>query len=234
MVLLIQFRTDQSGPHEIQCVYDSFPDEFPNLEIVNAKSNHITTEDLQAHAQDARAVLLGGCGENGYETNEPEKLERLKQKIEPVISQLLATDTPTLGLCFGHQLVADIAGGVVGTPEDQSETGIAEMALTKHGRSDPIFSALPSSFHAVVGHKASVTKKPENALHLAESNHHSLQALRYGSNVYTCQFHPELEAGDLFDRLQMYPEYTKHEIPYDRDTTLEARQIIDTFFATYA
>lgn len=230
MILLIQFRNDQSGPHEIKCVHEVADINFQNLQITNAHAEHITSDDLVRQIQKAKAVLLGGCGENA---DDKAALFELEKKIKPAVKKIIKENIPTLGLCFGHQLIAGFLDGKIGTPKKQAETGIAEIYATDSGKKDKLFESLPSPFHGVVGHKISVTEKPTKAVHLAESDLCKYQAFRYGDNIYTCQFHPELSMDGLFNRLELYPEYMENEIEYDRTVTLEAQKIAEEFFVQY-
>ncbi len=230
MILLIQFRSDRSGPHEIKCVHNVADVEFQDLQIINAYADHVSSDDIVRQAQEADAVLLGGCGENA---DDKTAVFELEEKIQPVVDKIIKEDIPALGLCFGHQLIAGLSGGEVGAPEKQAETGVAEIYLTEAGREDDLFNSLSSPFHSVVGHKVSVIKKPDKAVHLAKSQLCKYQALRYGDNVYTCQFHPELDTNDLFERLELYPEYMENEIEYDKDMEVEAKQVTTNFFERY-
>lgn len=232
MVLLIQFRGDQSGPHEVQCVYDSIGIPYPRYRIINASSSDTTSEELLSQCKRATAVLIGGWGENGYEAATPEKQEQLKnvrEKMRPAIEYLIKEDKHTLGMCFGHQLIADLAGGTIEVDMKQAETGIGTIDLNDEGAADPLLGGFGPSFHAILGHKASVTAFPEGAVHLATTAIHPLQAFRLGNNVYGTQFHPELNLQELEERLQMYPEYRNLEFDFDRSLKIEADRIAQRF-----
>lgn len=235
MLLLIQFRTDRSGPHEISCVHQASELPFQDIVTVNAHSRAETDEAILHRAKQATAVLLGGCGESGFEaSNTNQKQFRdAYEKVAPTLSWILSEDIPTLGLCFGHQLLADFTDGVVAQRDSLAETGIAELSLTDEGKKDPLFSGLPNPFRAVVGHKTSVVTKPDDAVNLAESSNCQYQAFRYQNNIYTCQFHPELNIDGLTERLKLYPEYLENELQYDRTKPVDADQIAARFFSTY-
>lgn len=93
---------------------------------------------------------------------------------------------PTLGVCFGHQLVATALGGeVVGMGE--YELGYREIAHD----GDPLFAGLEDPFLAFTTHSDTVTTLPSGASVVAE-NDFGVQAFRTDRAVGV-QFHPEYD-----------------------------------------
>ena len=229
MILLVQFRTDQSGWHEIKCVYEATGLAHNNIAIVNAANEKTSAEDIIDEANKADLVLLGGVGESGFEA-ETDKAKKAflaaKRKMEPVIEHLTYECIPTLGLCFGHQLIADILGGKVTEDSTLAETGIAKICLTEKGKSDKLLQSMDECFPAVVGHKVSVTDLPDNCTKLAESDCCPIQAFRFQDVIYGFQFHPELTEETLNDRLEMYPEYKNYDLENSFDQPITAKNII--------
>lgn len=99
---------------------------------------------------------------------------------------------PFLGICLGHQLLADALGGTCG-PQRPPEVGILDVELTDIGKVDPVFGSLPHRVKALQWHSAQVSKVPEDAVILAESDVCPVQAMRIGGNAYSMQYHVELE-----------------------------------------
>ena len=106
------------------------------------------------------------------------------------VRRALDRDLPVLGVCWGHQLLADAVGGTVEAMDDR-ETGYREVYLTRAGSSDPVFAGIESPFLAFTTHGDAVVDLPEGATRLAE-NDYGLQAFRHGSAVGV-QFHPEYD-----------------------------------------
>lgn len=105
---------------------------------------------------------------------------------------------PFLGVCLGHQLLADALGGTCG-PQRPPEVGILDIELTEAGKSDPVFSGLPHQMKALQWHSVKVAQAPDDAVILARSDVCAIQAMRIGRHTYSMQYHVELEASTIPD-----------------------------------
>jgi GMP synthase-like glutamine amidotransferase len=112
---------------------------------------------------------------------------------------------PFLGLCLGHQLLAEALGGSVG-PSRTPEIGVMDVQLTEAGATGVIFDGFPEAFPCLQWHSAEVTKVPAGAEVLATSPACAVQALKWGPRAYSAQFHIEIEA-DTVTNWNMIPEY---------------------------
>ena len=101
---------------------------------------------------------------------------------------------PILGVCFGHQLVADALGGQVVRSPQGREMGTVTVALTAEGRADPLFEGLPDLLQVQESHQDVVVRLPPGAVRLAGNPHTSVQAFAVGAHVRAVQFHPEFDA----------------------------------------
>jgi len=114
---------------------------------------------------------------------------------------------PYLGLCLGHQLLADALGGTCG-PQKTPEIGVLEIELTEEGKVDPLFQGTVNKQRCLQWHSVRVAQAPEGAVILAKSDVCSVQAMRIGSNAWSMQYHVEIEP-DTVDNWGAVPAYAE-------------------------
>ncbi|MFU8868954.1 type 1 glutamine amidotransferase [Natronococcus sp.] len=96
---------------------------------------------------------------------------------------------PVLGVCFGHQLVADVLGGEV-EPMGEYELGYREVEV-EPGASSVLLDGLADRFVAFSTHSDEVTALPPDTT-VTASNDYSIQGFRRG-DAFGVQFHPEYD-----------------------------------------
>jgi GMP synthase (glutamine-hydrolysing) len=117
-------------------------------------------------------------------------------------------DTPVLGICYGHQLLAHALGGEVAYNSHGRRLGTIDVELTEGGRRDALFEGLPQVLHVPVSHRQVVTRPPEGATLLATSAHDPHHAYRVGRRAWGVQFHPEYDA----DIVRAYLEQRRQQL----------------------
>lgn len=126
-------------------------------------------------------VIISGSQSSVYDAHRP-WIEELSRWTEGAIADGL----PILGVCWGHQLLAQILGGTV--RGGSYELGYVEV---NQEAPDPIWEGLADPFTVFATHSDHVVEMPSEARLLA-SNETGVQAFRY-NQVYAVQFHPEYD-----------------------------------------
>ena len=106
-----------------------------------------------------------------------------------VDKNILTLGIPILGICYGHQLLADLAGGVVSPSERGSEYGRTVLysekcALLKH---------FPPKSICWMSHTDGVSELPEGFQSVAHTDKCPVAAMsNEARRLYSVQFHPEV------------------------------------------
>jgi len=121
-------------------------------------------------------------------------LRELRVWVEPLVTGRACV--PLLGICFGHQLIAHIAGAEVGfVSEDRAKRTGVETTLMEAGRLLPGRHEL----RVVVSHREEVKSRPAGYRTVARRGSIEIDCLEHESlPVFSFQFHPE--ARDEFAR----------------------------------
>lgn len=135
----------------------------------------------------ADAFVITGSAAN-VPTREPWIL-----RTEAWLREVVAAGTPTFGICFGHQLLAQALGGEVQKNPRGREIGSIEITR-RDGADDPIFAGVKGRFVANVTHVDTVVALPEGAVSLSKSDLEDHHAIRFTDACYGVQFHPEIDA----------------------------------------
>lgn len=130
-------------------------------------------------------------------------------RVKLLLEYLVERQIPTLGICFGHQLIAEVFGGAVSHDDSQKKAGTHGVVVTELGEKDALLGSLAPAFDAQYAHKNSVTRPPFGSVTLAEGPACRFAALRYGSMCYTFQFHPEVVAQDFLSQPESLAVYLK-------------------------
>lgn len=108
-----------------------------------------------------------------------------------LLGKCVASETPTLGICLGAQLLAEATGGSV--RHGVAEIGFPAVRRTEAGRDDPVLSAFADGTPTFNAHRDFIAAGPD-AVVLAESDATPVHAFRVGTRAYGLQFHPEMDA----------------------------------------
>lgn len=131
------------------------------------------------------------------------------------LRQAVPAGLPTLGICYGHQVLAHALGGTAGNHPQGLELGTVQIERLPAAQHDVLFSALPDRFAAQVVHRQSALRLPPGAVPLAASGWEPHQAYRVGEQCWGVQFHPEFSA----KAMQAYVNRLAPEAPQRKTVT---------------
>ncbi|UCD97283.1 MAG: glutamine-hydrolyzing GMP synthase [Candidatus Bathyarchaeota archaeon] len=123
--------------------------------------------------------------------------ESVYKKTSPKInSEILNSELPVLGLCYGHQLIAKVYGGFVESA-DRKEFGIASALID---RPVGVLKGLKARTQVWMSHGDTVFELSEDFEVLAHTKNSPIAAFRHRYKpIYGIQWHPEVihtEEGD--------------------------------------
>jgi GMP synthase (glutamine-hydrolysing) len=219
---------------------------LPRLAVLNASHGHdatrrtfrreldatlaefdVTSGDLPAHVEFDGVVVTGSRASVYWD-------EDWIPRTRSWVQEAIEAGCPCLGICWGHQLLADALGGRV---EDMGEYEIGYRTV-EHTGDSRLFDGIDREFTAFTTHSDEVTELPPGATRLAE-NDYSIHGFRKG-NCYGVQFHPDsdMETAREVTRNkddQLSEERIEsvldgvHEDKYR--AACEAKQVFDNFLA---
>ncbi|MEV0651312.1 type 1 glutamine amidotransferase [Phytomonospora sp. NPDC050363] len=137
-------------------------------------------------------LVLGG----GFMPDDDARAPWLKA-TRAIVAKALEDGTPVLGICLGGQLLAHVAGGTVEADVGAPETGSVPIRIRPDAQGDRLFDGLPPVVTAIEHHIDAVTRLPEGATWLAETDLCPYQAFRVGEFAWGTQFHPEVSPESL-------------------------------------
>ncbi len=159
---LIGRRVREQGVYSEIVAHDISPEE---VKALNEKFN-------------VKGLILSGGPSSVYEPNAP--------KLDP---RILDMNLPILGLCYGHQLLAQLANGKV-EPAACKEYGIAQVAIDKPVG---VLEGLSEKEKVWMSHGDTVFALPPEFEALAHTENCPVAAFRHKQKpIYGLQWHPEV------------------------------------------
>ncbi|MFC6989986.1 type 1 glutamine amidotransferase [Haloplanus sp. GCM10025708] len=136
---------------------------------------------------------------------------------------------PILGVCYGHQVLAEALGGRVA---DMGELELGYREVTHYG--DDLFAGVDETFTVFTTHSDHVAELPPDATLLAE-NDYGVQAFRRG-DCWGVQFHPEYDrttAERVARGKDVHEDRLRDVIgginPWNYEAACEAKRLFDNF-----
>lgn len=144
---------------------------------------------------------------------------RVESELEFLIVDVLKHDVPFLGACYGISTLGRYVGGVIDRTFAEPINAVS-IDLTADGLADPLLAGLPPTFLAFVGHKEALRDLPPGAVLLASSAACPVQMFRIGEHQYATQFHPEMDAPRVVERIHVY-QHSGYFHPDEVDTVIK-------------
>lgn len=182
------------------------PAERPLLRVINAtRSDHgpLSYPEPQACA----GVVVSGS--HAMVTEAAAWMQDLQQWLH----QVCMAGVPVLGICFGHQLLAQTLGGQVGAHPAGLELGTVPISIQTDVTQDPLWHSMPTCFEAHAVHYQSVRRLPEGACVIAGNSHEAHHAFRWRNHVWGVQFHPEFSRAAM----QAYIDHIRQQLAGQTD-----------------
>ncbi len=140
-------------------------------------------------------------------------------KLMDFIREIDAHKVPTIGVCFGHQAIAQALGGIVSKNPEGWGFG---TATTHFSKLETWMEPRRNDLSLYAAHNEQVTTAPQSAVVLGGSAFCPIGSYKIGNHIFTTEYHPE-----------MTPEFItalSHEFePYlGTDIAIKARKQFET------
>ena len=179
--------------------------------------NKITVDEIKAAGY--KGIIFTGGPNSVYDMSSPH--------FDPAI---LDAGIPILGICYGCQLIAYMAGGTVESAEGSSEYGMIKL----HASDSLIYSDIPSDSIVWMSHTDYVSKLPEGFILTGTTDKCPCASMENAvKKIYAVQYHPEVTHSEYGKKLLYNFLYKVCECAGDwvmesfiEDTVAELRETI--------
>lgn len=162
--------------------YDTLFHDLLGHEYFNFKTWRVIDNVLPDNPQQADAWLITGSRHGAYEEHS------WIPPLEEFVRSVQTARVPMLGICFGHQLIAQALGGKV---EKYSEGwSVGRTPYRWHGDKNVALDA-DADLPLMAWHQDQVVEAPEGSRTIGESDFCRHAALIHGDSTFTVQPHPE-------------------------------------------
>lgn len=154
-------------------------------------ARRIREQNVYAVIESFRNITVKDIIDRGYKgivmTGGPNSVnDQSSPHFEP---SLLDTGIPVLGICYGAQLIAYMAGGTVAAAGAEGEYGRTQLTR----ENDELFRGIPKSSICWMSHRDRIVSVPEGFCVTAATPQCSCAAMSDRSRkLYAVQFHPEV------------------------------------------
>ena len=142
----------------------------------------ITRGEYPADTNDCDAYLITGSKASAYDD------DAWIVQLADYVKDLAAQQKKLIGICFGHQLIAQALGGQVEKSTKGWGVGIMSSKLLQ---TKAWMQPMQDNYSLLVSHQDQVTVLPDNAVHIAENAFCKHSSYQLGDHILSLQGHPE-------------------------------------------
>jgi GMP synthase-like glutamine amidotransferase len=169
--------------------FDSYPIMFASL-LNRAERNFeyqaysTVRSEMPESIHDCDGWLITGSRHAAYE-----KLDWILA-LEDFIREIHRASVPLVGICFGHQIIAQALGGKVVKSEKGWSIGVESFEIDKP---QDWMTGTPKQVRLYAFYQDQVTELPPTASVFSSSEFCPYAGLSYGDSIISVQAHPEIE-----------------------------------------
>ena len=176
---------------------DQFSSDFPDYETMfktafeekpqkfSWKTFDAVTGEFPKDLDSCDGYLISGSRSSVYEE------KKWMLSLENFINKLNRNNKPTVGLCFGHQIMAKALGGTVTCALEGWGIGFARCSVNSGISRKQL--ALPEELTVGVCHRDQVVKLPAGAINIGSTPHCNNFLIQFTPKMVGFQGHPEFE-----------------------------------------
>ena len=193
-------RTD-SVSREWVSTYGEYPDMFTRLlsaedDALTFTTWNVEVGELPNGVEAADGFLITGSKSSVYDDN------AWIRALEDFVRECHAARRKVIGICFGHQLVAQALGGVVAKSPKGWGVGVHCYTVDREG----FDLADGEQLGLLASHQDQVMTMPPGATKIASNDHCEFAGMTLGQHMLTFQGHPEF-----------IPAYSREIMTFRRD-----------------
>ncbi|ODA31849.1 GMP synthase [Veronia pacifica] len=177
---------------ELQPLHHNYPDMFRDILIRNDPDTELVTYrvmdgEYPSDIDDCDAYLISGSKYSVYD-----ELDWIRT-FEDFVRQLYTEKKTTVGVCFGHQMIAKALGGTV--KKSERGWGVGVVTVDKQALLPDWIAVTEeadgNAYSLIVSHQDQVVKIPEEAQLLYGNDFCPIAMFEVGQTFLAVQGHPE-------------------------------------------
>ena len=175
------------APDALRPMYGDYPDLFAKLldgQGFTFKTYRVVDMEFPNSIEGCDGWLITGSRHGAYEDH------AFIPPLEAFIRDCYTASVPMVGVCFGHQIIAQAMGGRV-----EKFAGGWSVGRTEYDFGGDILALN-------AWHQDQVVEKPDSATVCATSDFCANAALVYGTSMFTVQAHPEFSPAFVADMVE--------------------------------